>query len=112
MNIAPANLDSPPPVAPAQSPRGTPAWGKWGLRITAISYLFLMIVLPLSAIFENGLKGGLGAFLSNITAPVAFSALKLTLIVSIIVTALNAVMGTLTAYVLVRYRFYGRGLLN
>ena len=112
MNIAPANLDSPDPVVRARASRGVPPWGKWGLRVTAIGYLFLMIVLPLSAIFETGLKGGLAAFLSNITTPIAFSALKLTLVMSVIVTAINAVMGTLTAYVLVRYRFYGRGLLN
>ena len=112
MSTAQTNLDSPKPVAPARASRNAAAWGKWGLRVAAISYLCLMIVLPLSAIFENGLKGGLAAFLSNITTPVAFSALKLTLGVSVMVTVINAVMGTLTAYVIVRYRFYGRGLLN
>lgn len=87
-------------------------WGKWGLRIAAVSYLGLMIVLPLSAIIENGLKDGFSVFWSDVTAPIAFSALKLTLMVAVIVTLINAVMGTLTAYALVRYRFYGRGLLN
>jgi sulfate/thiosulfate transport system permease protein len=109
MNLAPVNLDSPKPVAPA---RASLPWGKWGLRVAAISYIGLMIVLPLSAIFENGFKDGLGVFWSDVTSPLAFSALKLTLIAAVIVTAINAVMGTLTAYVLVRYRFYGRGLLN
>lgn len=112
MNFAQANLDSPEPIAPSRASRASLPWGKWGLRVAAISYLGLMIVLPLSAIFENGLKDGLAVFWSDITSPLAFSALKLTLIVAVIVTAINAVMGTLTAYVLVRYRFYGRGLLN
>jgi sulfate transport system permease protein len=109
MSIAHTSLDSPEPAAP---PRASLPWGKWGLRVAAISYLGLMIILPLSAIFENGFRGGLGVFWSDITSPLAFSALKLTLIVAVIVTAINAVMGTLTAYALVRYRFYGRGLLN
>jgi sulfate/thiosulfate transport system permease protein len=109
MNIAPVNVDSPGPAAPS---RAALPWGKWGLRVAAISYIMLMIVLPLSAIFENGLKDGLGVFWSDVTSPLAFSALKLTLMAAVIVTAINAVMGTLTAYVLVRYRFYGRGLLN
>jgi sulfate transport system permease protein len=112
MNFAQANLDSPEPIAASRASRASLPWGKWGLRVAAISYLGLMIVLPLSAIFENGLKDGLAVFWGDITSPLAFSALKLTLIVAVIVTAINAVMGTLTAYVLVRYRFYGRGLLN
>ncbi|HVG21156.1 MAG TPA: sulfate ABC transporter permease subunit CysT [Blastocatellia bacterium] len=112
MNIAPANLDSPEPIAPPRFSRDRLPWGKWGLRVAAISYLGLMIVLPLSAIFENGFKDGLGVFWGDVASPLAFSALKLTLTVAVIVTAINAVMGTLTAYALVRYRFYGRGLLN
>ena len=71
-----------------------------------------MVALPLSAIIENGLADGLTTFWSDIKSPVAFSALKLTLWMAVIVTAINAVMGTLTAYVMVRYRFTGRNLLN
>jgi sulfate transport system permease protein len=71
-----------------------------------------MVVLPLSAILRNGLGGGLAAFWSDILNPTAFAALKLTLTMAVIVTLINAVMGTLTAYVLVRYPFPGRGLLN
>lgn len=99
--------DGPLPVAQRSRP-----WGRWGLRATAISYLGLMIVLPLSAIFEKGLKDGLTPFWSEITSPVAFAALKLTLIAAVVTTFINVVMGTLTAYVLVRYEFPGRHLFN
>ncbi|MEW6125771.1 MAG: sulfate ABC transporter permease subunit CysT [Acidobacteriota bacterium] len=88
------------------------AWGKWGLRVVAVSYLFLMIVLPLSAIFQNGFSQGLAAFYQELIAPIAFDALKLTLMVALIVTVINAVMGTLTAYALVRYDFPGKSLFN
>jgi sulfate transport system permease protein len=71
-----------------------------------------MIALPLSAIFANGFHDGLAAFWQDITNPTAFAALKLTLTTAVIVTLINAVMGTLTAYVLVRYRFPLQGLLN
>jgi sulfate transport system permease protein len=87
-------------------------WGSWGLRATAISYLGLMIVLPLSAIFEKGLQDGFGPFWGEITTPVAFAALKLTLMAAVITTVINVAMGTLTAYVLVRYEFPGRHLFN
>ena len=87
-------------------------WGKWGIRVVAVSYLALMVALPLSAIFVNGLRDGMAAFWSDITNPTALAALKLTLISAVIITLINAVMGTLTAYVLVRYRFPGQSLLN
>jgi sulfate transport system permease protein len=112
MNVAPANVDSPGPAAASRAPRGRLPWGRWGLRAAALSYLGFIVVLPLSAIIENGFKDGLAVFWRDIASPLAFSALKLTLTMAVIVTAINAVMGTLTAYVLVRYRFYGRGLLN
>ncbi|HEV8486514.1 MAG TPA: sulfate ABC transporter permease subunit CysT [Blastocatellia bacterium] len=88
------------------------AWGRWGLRGAAISYLAVMIVLPLSAIFARGFQDGLRPFWNDLTNPIAFAALKLTLAVALITAVINAVMGTLTAYVLVRYEFPGRGLLN
>ncbi|HXG63772.1 MAG TPA: sulfate ABC transporter permease subunit CysT [Blastocatellia bacterium] len=99
-------------TAPVIAARPVHPWGRWGLRATAISYLGLMIVLPLSAVLASGFRDGLAAFWAEIINPVAWSALKLTLSVAVIATAINAIMGTLTAYVLVRYEFPGRGLLN
>jgi sulfate transport system permease protein len=48
----------------------------------------------------------------QVTLPVAWHALKLTLWTAAVMTVINAVMGTLTAYVFVRYSFRGHGLLN
>jgi len=96
---------------PRPSPR-SPRWGKWGLRFAAISYLGFMIALPLAAIVENGFKDGLSAFWRDISGNVPLTALKLTVVAALVVTIINGIMGTLTAYVLVRYRFVGRGLLN
>lgn len=87
-------------------------WGRWGLRVTAITYLLLVIVAPLSAVLANGFGRGLEAFARDVTSPVALSALKLTILVAVATTVINAVMGTLTAYALVRYDFPGRSLLN
>jgi sulfate transport system permease protein len=95
-----------------QKLRTSPKWGRWGLRATAILYIGVLIALPLAAILQNGFKDGLSVFLSDITRATAWAALKLTVIAALIITAVNAVMGTLTAYVLVRYNFVGRRLLN
>jgi sulfate/thiosulfate transport system permease protein len=91
---------------------GARPWGRWGLRATAALYLGVMVVLPLSSIFATGFGMGLSSFWAEVTHPVALSALRLTVASALIMTLVNAVMGTATAFVLVRYRFPGRRLLN
>ena len=109
MSSAQAKLNTP---KPGVSVRVLLPWGRWGLRVTAFLYLGFMVALPLATIIKNGVADGLPAFWGDVTNPTAFAALKLTLTTSIIITIINAVMGTLTAYVLVRFRFPGMGLLN
>lgn len=87
-------------------------WGRFGLRAASLSYLTVMLIIPLAIIFQDGLRQGVGAFWSQVTAPVAWSALVLTLWTSAVMTVINTVMGTLTAYVLVRYEFTGKSILN
>jgi sulfate transport system permease protein len=58
--------------------------------------------------FENGLD----SFWTAVTTPQAVAALKLTLIASLIVVLVNAVFGTLIAWVLVRDDFRGKGVVN
>jgi len=87
-------------------------WGRLGIRAAALSYLVFMLLIPLAVIFQDGLKEGLGEFWAQVTNPIAWSALILTLWTSAVMTVINTIMGTLTAYVLVRYQFPGKGLLN
>jgi sulfate/thiosulfate transport system permease protein len=75
-------------------------------------YLSVIVLLPISAIVAKSTSGGLGNFWSQVTAPEAMAALKLTLVCSLIVAAINAVMGTLIAWVLVRDEFPGKSLVN
>jgi len=93
-------------------PRSAASWGSWGIRYSAIAYLFVMILLPLSAVFFEGFRHGIGPFVRSLSEPIALSALRLTLLFALITTLVNAVMGTLTAYVLVRFHFPGRRLFN
>ncbi len=86
--------------------------GRFGLRAAALSYLVVFLVLPLAVIVEDGLKDGLGGLLEGVRQPVAWHALTLTLWTAAVMAAINAVMGTLTAYVLVRYEFPGRRWLD
>lgn len=83
-----------------------------GVRTAAITYLVVMLVIPLIVIVRDGLRDGIGELARQVTLPVAANALYLTFWTAGIMTQVTAVMGTLTAYVLVRYRFPGQGLLN
>jgi sulfate transport system permease protein len=70
------------------------------------------VLLPLAAVFTRAFDDGLGHFWDAITDKEAVAAIKLTLISSLIVVVINAVMGTLIAWVLVRDEFRGKRLLN
>jgi sulfate transport system permease protein len=82
------------------------------VQSAALTYLAVMLVIPLAVIFQDGLRDGLTALWQSISLPIAWSALRLTLWTSALMAVINAVMGTLTAYVLVRYSFTGKSLLN
>jgi sulfate transport system permease protein len=87
-------------------------WGRWGLRAVALIWLGVMIALPLAVLFEHGLREGVVRFWAEITNPIALAAVRLTIFAAAVMTLINAVMGTLTAYVLTRYRFFGGRLFN
>jgi sulfate transport system permease protein len=75
-------------------------------------YLSTIVLLPLAAIVVKATSGGLGSFWDQVTSPGAMAALELTVTASLIVVAINAVTGTLIAWVLVRDQFRGKALLN
>jgi sulfate transport system permease protein len=78
----------------------------------AVVWLSLVVLLPLAAILAKSTGGGVSGFYDTVTSPAVFAALKLTIGMSLLVTAVNAVMGTLVAWVLVRDPFPGRRVLE
>src|SRR3954449_11271605 len=81
-------------------------------RGAAVLWISLIVLLPLAAVLSRSFSDGLGHFWSAITDKEAEAALKLTLISSLIVMVINAVMGTLIAWVLVRDDFRGKTFVN
>ena len=72
----------------------------------------LLVLIPLAAIVATAGKDGWAGYVDTLTNPQTFAAIKLTVLQSALVTVVNVVMGTLIAWVLVRDRFWGRGLLD
>jgi sulfate transport system permease protein len=77
-----------------------------------MTYLSVIVLLPLAAVAVKSLNGGVAGFFDVVTSPQALAAFKLTFITSAIVVAINALTGTLIAWVLVRDDFRGKGAVN
>jgi sulfate transport system permease protein len=76
------------------------------------TFLTVIVVLPIAALVWESKKAGAHGFWSAVTTPEALAALKLTLGASLLVALLNAVLGTITAWVLVRDDFRGKAFVN
>ncbi len=81
-------------------------------RGLVVGYISLIVLIPLAAVVAKSFDLGLESFWDDVTSPQAVAALKLTLIASAIVVAINAVAGTIIAWVLVRDEFPGKKYVN
>jgi sulfate transport system permease protein len=78
----------------------------------ATAYLSLVVLIPLAAVVAESATDGLGSFWAAVTSAQALAAMRFTVVVSLVVVAVNVVSGTLIAWVLVRDEFPGRKLVN
>jgi sulfate transport system permease protein len=82
-----------------------------GLGI-ALTWFCLLVLIPLAAVVATAVGGGWANFWTTLTNPQTLAAITLTVTQSLLVTALNVVMGTAIAWVLVRDRFWGKSVAN
>jgi sulfate transport system permease protein len=75
-------------------------------------FLTVLVALPIAALVWEARSDGAQSFWDAVTEPQAVAALKLTLGAAAIVSLLNAVLGTITAWVLVRDEFRGKSAVN
>ncbi|TRY17089.1 sulfate ABC transporter permease subunit CysT [Tessaracoccus rhinocerotis] len=78
----------------------------------AMLWFSLLVLIPLLAIIVTASQGGWPAFWAAITNEQTAAAIRLTVMHAFLVTAVNVVMGTVIAWVLVRDRFWGRSVLE
>lgn len=83
----------------------------WPWRIT-LGYLSLMLFLPVSALILKSTTANPSEFWRIATSPIALSAYEVTFVTSLIAAAINGVFGTLVAWVLVRYNFPGKRIID
>jgi sulfate transport system permease protein len=78
----------------------------------ALTYLGLIVLIPLAAMVLKAASLGFAGFWAIATDPRTLAALRLSFLTSLIAATINAVFGVIIAWVLVRYRFPGRRLLD
>lgn len=81
------------------------------LGVTA-TWVGLLVVLPLAALVARSVEAGWGVFAEVLTSERALAALGLSFGAATVAATANVVLGTLVAWVLVRYEFPGRGVLD
>lgn len=80
--------------------------------VVTIGYLSLILLLPLAALIVKSLTIGTSEFWRIATDPVALSAYEVTFVTALAAGLLNGMMGTLIAWVLVRYQFPGKKIID
>jgi sulfate transport system permease protein len=77
-----------------------------------VLYLAVIVLVPLSGLFFKTATSDWAHIIESISSPRVMAAYRITFICSFIAASVNVVFGLLLAWVLVRYDFYGRKMLD
>lgn len=88
-----------------------PAWIRWLLIAIACGFLFFFLLMPLAIVLVEAFRQGLHAYLQSFNNPDALSAIRLTLIATVISLVLNTVFGLCAAWCIAKFSFRGKNVL-
>ena len=91
---------------------GEPVWLRRSLIGVALVFVVLFLVLPLAAVFTEALRKGFDAFFEALKEPDAWSAIKLTFLITVIAVPLNLVFGVCAAWAIAKFEFRGKAFLT
>jgi sulfate transport system permease protein len=84
---------------------------KYGLIFTAISFLSIMLLVPLITIFAEAFRKGFEAYFLSFNDEYVLQAIKLTVITALIAVPLNLVFGVCASWAIAKYSFFGKSFL-
>ena len=98
---------------PRRADRATedPAWVKTAVLAAVLLFLALVLVAPVSAVFIQALRHGVGPALAAIAEPDAQSAIRLTLLTAAVAVPFNVAFGLCAAWSIAKFEFPGKALL-
>jgi sulfate transport system permease protein len=88
-----------------------PGWMRVSLTVIALTFLGVLVLLPVVAIFAEALSKGFEAYVASIIEPDAWTAIKLTLLVAAISVPLNLVFGLVASWAIAKFEFRGKSFL-
>ncbi len=101
------------PHRAAEPPRARePQRTRWALRLLAVGYVMILVVVPLGVMVLRTFEDGLAEFVESITSPEAVTAITLSVEVAIQAVLINTIFGITVSLLITRYRFRGRNVLN
>lgn len=86
-------------------------WLRKLLIFTAVSFVGVLILLPVVAVFTEAFRKGLGFYMASIRDPLTLSALRLTLITAVTTVTANLVFGLMASWLIAKFSFPGKSLL-
>ena len=89
-----------------------PTGVRWGLRLLALGYVFMLVAWPTSLIVKNTFADGLVALQAALDDPIVQNSLKMTAIVASAAVVTNTLFGVGISLLLTRYEFRGKRLLS
>ena len=103
-------------VARKQIPRARPAtkeppWLRRVLIGIALAFMGFFLIVPLAAVFYEGLSKGVAAYLKALDDPMTLAAIRLTIVTALISVPLNLVFGVAAAWAISKFDFPGKNLL-
>lgn len=88
-----------------------PVFIKWTILGLALTFFAVFIFLPLVAVFVEAMRRGIEVYWQSLTQPDALSAIRLTLIATVVSVPLNLVFGIAAAWSIAKFEFPGKQLL-
>lgn len=85
---------------------------KYTLITISILFVFFMLVLPLVSVITNSLKEGFSFYINCLKDEYVMSALKVTLLTTVITVIVNTFFGIAAAYLLTKFSFHGKQVLG
>ena len=92
-------------------PTEDPRWLKLLLGAVAISFIAVLLLLPLALVFTEAFAKGVTVFWNAIIEPDTLAAVRLSLVAAAIAVPLNSVFGVAAAWAIAKYDFAGKTFL-
>ncbi len=89
-----------------------PLWLRFAMIVGSALFLAVFIGVPLLAVFVQAFEKGVGEYVAALTDKETLAAIRLTLLTAAVSVSLNVVFGVAASWVIAKYDFFGKGLLN